>query len=208
LVYQKGKWNPVISTFSYNYPNTEWWQEGLTYPAAWASNFPNSQNDIYLGTATDFSNTFETIAYMPPLFGDAIAAASILTIHNLINITQSLDSAVLVAYAKSGVNITNSFYGEISFNGISIARPYICLQNLDQTYPIIGPNYYALSSVNFNPSIKYPANFFSNGNNDLRNVLIATLGFLFVACIVAILVVIIILKKFHLVFLKKRNAFA
>jgi len=204
-----GAWNPTIATFSYNFPNSNWWQEGLLYPSAWSPIFPITQSDDYFGTATDFNNAFFALAGSLPFSGDAIAAASMLTIHTLINATQSLDSATLTAYAKSGANITNSFYGEISFKGLSLARPYVCIQNIGTQYPIVGPDSYTLTQVEFNPKIVYPANFFNNGNNDIiRNVLISTLGFAFVALIVVILVSIIILKKYHLVFLKRRNVFA
>jgi len=203
----KGSWDPLIITFSVAFPNNEWWEEGILYPQTWTSSLLTS--DYYFGNAQNFSNLFETVVGRAPYYFEASVVAAVLTINNLINITQSLDSAELVAYAKSGLDLTDSFYGEISFDGISIARPFICTQNQAHIYPIVDPPELATLTVNLNPIIVYPPGFFSTHGKDntLRNALIASLVSTFGIICIVLLTSLIVIKKYHLIFIPKKDVF-
>jgi len=201
--------DPVIVTFDPPFPNNNWFEEGVLAPQPWTFNLPNTQQDEYFGTAQDFSYNFNATAGRYPYYGEASAVASVLAIHKLLNVTQSLDGAVLAAYAKTGVNVTSSFFGEISFNGVSLARSYICTQNNAQIYPIVDPPELATSTVNLYPVIDYPKGFFSNNGTDntLRDALIGSLVTTFGIMLIGLLIVVIVVKKYHLIFIPKREKF-
>jgi len=182
----------------------------LLYPQSWVSTLPTNFNDTYFGTAADFAANLAANSYgIVPPYGEAVVAASILTLHTLLNVTQSLDGAVLTTYAKTGIPITNSFFGEISFSGNSISRTFACIQNQNFSYPIVGPGDLATGVVNLNPAIIYPPGFFDviHPDHTLRDALIGSLVTTFGVAVVVLLVVLIILKKYHLIFIPKKDRF-
>jgi len=211
IAQSKGDWNPVIVTFDLPYPETSWFQEGLLYPQSWVSSFPTDLNDTYFGTAAEFAQDLAAYvgnSVLPP-YGEAVVAASILTLHTLINLTQSLDGDVLTTFAKNGSVLTNSFFGEISFKGNSIARSNACIQNQNYTYPIIGPSALQTGNLNLNPTILYPPHFFDiiKPDHTLRDALIGSLVSTFGVALLALLIVLIVLKKYHLIFIPKKERF-
>jgi len=210
IALSKGAWNPIIATFDLPFPEICWYQEGLIYPQSWVSTLPTINNDTYFGTAADFAVDL-AIAAAPtvPPYGEAAVAAAILTLHTLINITQSLDGNVLTTYAKSGAHLTNSFFGEIAFKGNSISRPNVCIQNQNKTYPIIGPDNQATGKLILNPDIIYPPHFFDviHPDNTLRDALIGSLVTTFGVAVIVLALVLIILKKYHLIFIPKKDRF-
>jgi len=204
-----GSWDPVLISFDIGYPNNPWYLEGLLYPQTWTPLLPPSQQDIYFGTAMNFTTTFTDFTGRPPLFGEAAAAAAVLTIQYLINQTQSFDGAVLTAYAKTGVKISDTFFGEISFNDISIARSYICIQNVQLQQVVVAPPALSSGIVNLNPLITYPKDFFStpSSNTTLRDALLGTLVPIFTLVLLVLFFVLVILKKYHLIFIPKKDKF-
>jgi len=157
----------------------------------------------------NFTTTFTDFTGRPPLFGEAAAAAAVLTIQYLINQTQSFDGAVLTAYAKTGVKISDTFFGEISFNDISIARSYICIQNVQLQQVVVAPPALSSGIVNLNPLITYPKDFFStpSSNTTLRDALLGTLVPIFTLVLLVLFFVLVILKKYHLIFIPKKDKF-